>query len=79
MLKTRKDSNLSLEDILLLLVHLYSLAGDQQENLFPSELEDRFKGLVAEILVAECDKLSEKLQDFGKNLLKYNLRETCYN
>ena len=60
---------MSLEDILLLLVHLYSLAGGGQENqLFPAELEDRLKSVIAEILVCECDSLSEKLQDFGTNV-----------
>lgn len=65
-MKTRKESNLSLDDILLLLVHLYSLAGDQQENIFPVEIEDRFKSLLAEILVHDCDNLSDVFQEFGK-------------
>ena len=65
MLKTRKETNLSVDDILVLLVHLYSLAGDQREDLFPVELEDRFKSLVAEIIVDDCDVLSDELQDFG--------------
>lgn len=65
MLKTRNDSHLTLEDILLLLVHTYSLSGDQQEDIFPVDVEDRFKSLIAEILVEESDSLSEKLQEFG--------------
>ena len=65
MLKGRKDSKFSLEDILLLLVHLYSLAGEDQEQTLPAELEDRLKSLLAEIFVDECENLSEKLQEFG--------------
>nr|CAH0110281.1 unnamed protein product [Daphnia galeata] len=64
LLKTRKNTNLSLDDILVLLVHLYSLAGDQREDLLPIELEERFKSLVAEIIVDDCDNLSDELQDF---------------
>ncbi|XP_057371018.1 sec1 family domain-containing protein 2-like isoform X1 [Daphnia carinata] len=64
LLKTRKDSNLSLDDILVLLVHVYSLAGEKRENLFPLDLEDRLKSIVAEIFVNECDSLSNTLQDF---------------
>ncbi|EFX74459.1 hypothetical protein DAPPUDRAFT_307302 [Daphnia pulex] len=62
LLKTRKDMNLSLDDILVLLVHLYSLAGDRREDVLPAELEERFKSLVAEILVN--DILSDELHDF---------------
>jgi hypothetical protein len=61
--------NLSLDDILVLLVHLYSLAGDRRKDVLPAELEERFKSLVAEILVNDCDILSDELQDFGINEL----------
>jgi hypothetical protein len=71
LLKTRKNTNLSLDDILVLLVHLYSLAGDQREDLLPIELEERFKSLVAEIIVDDCDNLSDELQDFGKEIVKF--------
>jgi hypothetical protein len=59
--------NLSLDDILVLLVHLYSLAGDRRKDVLPAELEERFKSLVAEIIVN--DILSDELQDFGINEL----------
>jgi hypothetical protein len=59
--------NLSLDDILVLLVHLYSLAGDRRKDVLPAELEERFKSLVAEIIVN--DVLSDELQDFGINKL----------
>lgn len=59
--------NLSLDDILVLLVHLYSLAGDRRKDVLPAELEERFKSLVAEIIVN--DILSDELQDFGINKL----------
>ena len=57
--------NLSVDDILVLLVHLYSLAGDQREDLLPVELEERFKSLIAEIIVDDCDILSNEFQEFG--------------
>lgn len=60
LMKAKKDA--TLEDILLLMVHLYSLSGD--EETFTAELEDRFKSLLAENLVSESDNLSEELQDF---------------
>jgi hypothetical protein len=50
---------------------LYSLAGDQREDLLPIELEERFKSLVAEIIVDDCDNLSDELQDFGKEIVKF--------
>ena len=68
MIKTRKETGLTLDDILALLVHLYSLAGDLQEELFTLELEDRLKGLLAENMVHEDAALSEPIQDFGINI-----------
>ena len=68
LIKIRAESKLTLEDILVLLVHLYSLAGDDREALFPAELEDRLKGVLAESIVDDFDRLSESFQDFGKNM-----------
>ena len=56
---------MTLDDILALLVHLYSLAGGLQEELFTLELEDRLKSLLAENMVHEDENLSQPLQDFG--------------
>lgn len=71
--------NLSLDDILVLLVYLYSLAGDRREDLLPAELEERFKSLVAEILVNDCEILSDELQDFGrKELANIKLERRSY-
>jgi hypothetical protein len=69
--------NLSLDDILVLLVHLYSLAGDRRKDVLPAELEERFKSLVAEIIVN--DILSDELQDFGiKELANVKLERRSY-
>ena len=62
-MKSKKATGVTVEDVLILMVRLYSLCGD--EETFSSELEDRFKSLLAENLVAESDHLSEQLQDFG--------------
>ena len=62
-MKAKKETGVTLEDILVLMVHIYSLSGDEEN--FSSELEDRFKSLLAENLVGESDHLSEQLQDFG--------------
>ena len=67
LMKAKKDA--TLEDILLLMVHLYSLSGD--EETFTAELEDRFKSLLAENLVSESDNLSEELQDFGNRSFEF--------
>jgi len=61
-MKAKKETGVTLEDILVLMVHIYSLSGDEEN--FSSELEDRFKSLLAENLVGESDHLSEQLQDF---------------
>ena len=62
---------MTIEDILILMVHLYSLGGDEES--FSSELEDRFKSLLAENLVSESDHLSEQLQDFGSSSFSLSL------
>lgn len=61
--------NLKLDDILLLLVHLYSFAGDQREKDLPLELENRLKSLIAELLVDDCHDLSERMENFGMTCL----------
>ena len=65
LIKTRAESGLTLDDILVLLVHLYALAGEDRESIFPAELEDRLKGVFAETIIDAFDELSEKFQDFG--------------
>lgn len=65
---------MSLDDILVLLVHIYSLAGEKREILFPLDLEDRLKSIIAEIFVNECDSLSNTLQDFGIKGYRFQMK-----
>lgn len=68
-----KDLDLSLDDILLLLLHLYSLVGDQREKIFSLDVENRLKSLIAEIIVDDYSNLSERVLDFGKSLIVFEL------
>ena len=64
LIKSRHDEHLSLDDIILLLVHLYSLDGER-ETMNNSDLEDRLKSILAESLVYDAENLSPVLQQFG--------------
>lgn len=64
LLKKRKDSTLRFDDIILLLVHIYSLEGDADAGAF--DQEDRLKSVLAECLVQEGGGLSAALQKFGQ-------------
>lgn len=63
LLKKRKDSTLRLDNIILLLVHIYCLEGDADAGAF--DQEDRRKSVLAECSVQEGVGLSAALQKFG--------------
>ena len=73
--------DLTLEDVLVLVIHIYSLVSER--DVLPSDAEDRLKNFIATCLVDDADRLSPELQQFGISFTIINIykkeRHICYN